>query len=208
MLNDHSRIASGTRCQERLSSHKAQPQCGRKDGHAGDHSANYLDEVIAWKNTSEVVEFRTIPGYEGLYEASRDGQVRSLIHGNSRNYAPALLRGFTAAGGEHSYWLESRKPVTKSGRRHPHGIRGRRAERTVHTAAELVEITYGDRRKRAKAPADIAGIDPRVVADIRLQWSRRQLRRYASVTVEILADIFRLKKTEIRAIVRDVEMLK
>lgn len=136
--------------------------------------------------------WRAIPGFDGLYEMNRAGQVRSrLVEGGQ----PRIVRGIEISGVGRVYDL-------RRGRRKGAG-RGKRAEVVRCAERELLDITFWSRRRGVKlaADADISKVNPHDISEIRWKWSVRELRRYPRVTVEILVDTYRLTSAQVRAII-------
>jgi len=134
---------------------------------------------------------RVVPGYGGRYDVTKEGEVRSL---KGQKRAPVILKGILTKSGQRRVFLIQKFANGGSLRR-------------SWTPEEVIELAWGDResalllrRQResaaaaqapvatATAPSDSIPVAER--DEIILKWERRHLRRYPTVTVEILADCY------------------
>ncbi len=149
-------------------------------------------------------EWRAIPGYVGLYEVSRSGRVRSLMITEHKRRVPEVLKGIINAEGRRTVRLEPRlcdgREIGKATRRRRH--------RDAYTVADLVAMAFEGRASTHSDGVDTSGVPDADRVKIELSWSRRHLRRYPSVTLEILADEFRQTKKVIRALIDQAEQAK
>lgn len=85
-----------------------------KDGNKQNHAASNL-KWVPYSNKSKITstEWRPVPGYEGLYEVSKGGKIRSV----SRSVARTRVRGDTIFSDAPEYAPVELKPheVTKKG---------------------------------------------------------------------------------------------
>lgn len=85
-----------------------------KDGNKQNHAASNL-EWVPYSNKSKITstEWRPVPGYEGLYEVSKGGKIRSV----SRSVARTRFLGGTTVSDEPQYLPVELKPygITRKG---------------------------------------------------------------------------------------------
>lgn len=178
---------------------------------------------VADEDDPSVLWYGVPAPYLHIYEMSTDGRVRVVMgRGGQRRRKPLVLKPFNSRGAKHtSIYRLSAEGVERAlshrtiAKMFPMGHPIREAALgAAHDSTEIVVVDLSSKYRRGcqppnrKATINDFSAPDRVVEEIRQAWARRNLRRYPTVTVEILADLHLLTRRQVQSIIRGVEEVR